>query len=280
MADLIQTLPNTKNAVIVPLVQKSLLEEAKLFNTVTNASMYASKGAVSVSVPRFSDFTVVERVLGAPADAAKLTDAKDLISLNKIGYIAWLEDSSDIYQSTIEYRIEASMRAAKAQAKFVDQTIVTALNTVASLSVDGAVPAAITEAKILAMREHIISKGGDIENCTLAIGLGVEKDMLQIANFIDASKYGNGNIENGVIGKVFGVKVMVSRLITSTQAYLYDKEGLAIAMQREMDMSEQPANEYGPKSVRVATEAVFGVGGLHMTESAGAASALVAKLHD
>ena len=282
MADAIQTLPNSKNDLIISLVQKELIERAMFAPFCRDLSGFAGKGTQSIKVPKLSSFSVVDRAFGAAGDATALTDATDTISLGFNAYIAWVEDHRDVYQSTIEYRMEAASRAARAHAKYVDQQIITVLEAVAALSVNGAAPADITQADILDMREQIIASNGDLSQAVLAVSTDQEKVMLQINDFVRADAYGSSNLPNGVIGRVYGMPVIVSNLIKAQQAFVFERDGLGLAFQEGVQMSEQDANEYGAMSKRVAVDQVFGVGGLELDEqgASGTKSPLVAKLTD
>lgn len=278
MADAIQTLPNSKNDLIVSLVQKELIEKAMLATTVRDLSGFATKGTKSISVPKLSSFTVTNRAFGAAADAQALVDAVDTISLNFNAYIAFLEDHRDVYQSTIEYRMEAAQRAARAHAKYVDQQIIAGLELVAGTNL--AAVADITKSDILEMRQTIVSFNGDLSKSTLVVAPDQESAMLAIDDFVRADAYGTSNIASGVIGRVYGVPVMVSNLVKAGQALMYDLDGFGLAFQEGVQMSEQKANEYGANSVRVAIDQIFGVGGLELGEQGVGAtlSPLVVKL--
>ena len=178
--------------------------------------------------------------------------------------------------------MEAASRAARAHAKYVDQQIITVLEAVAALSVNGAAPADITQADILDMREQIIASNGDLSQAVLAVSTDQEKVMLQINDFVRADAYGSSNLPNGVIGRVYGMPVIVSNLIKAQQAFVFERDGLGLAFQEGVQMSEQDANEYGAMSKRVAVDQVFDVGGLELGEqgASGTKSPLVAKLTD
>ena len=62
--------------------------------------------------------------------------------------------------------------------------------------------------------------------------------------------------------------------------YMYDADGVGLAFQGGVEMSEQKANEYGANSMRVAMDQQFGIGGLELGEQGAAPgfSPLVAKL--
>ena len=285
MADAIQVLPNTKQDVITSLVQRELKAQAKLLPFISDFSSFAGKGAKSVAVPRLTSFTAALRTFGAAHDATALTDAKDVIDLNKNRIVAWLEDHRDNYQSTIEYRMEASRRASTAHARALDEDIATGLIGGAfSFQNATASSALIDKSDILAMRAKLLKENAEISRMTLVISVDNEEAMLGIAEFVRADAYGSSNIREGVIGRVFGVDVVVSNVSTlgATQAVMFDSEGFAVAFQEGVQMSEQSANEYGAMSKRVAVDQLYGLDILQdNVGSAGAGeSPLIVKLNE
>lgn len=279
MADAIQTLPNSKNDLIVSAVQKNLIEKSVLAGTVRDVSAFAVKGSKSFSVPKLSNFSVINRGFGAAADATSLVDSTDTINLDFNAYIAWLYDSRDNYQSTIEYKIEAAMRASLAHAKNVDEQILSTIDAVAGVEVSKATFTTVKE-QALELRRQLLQNGGDVARMTLAIGVDKEAEMLAEADFIRADFYGSANVRTGQIGMIYGIPVVISRLITGDEMKMYDADGIGLAFQGGVEMSEQDANEYGASSKRVAMDQVFGTGGLELGEQGLGAtvSPLVGKL--
>ena len=279
MADSIQTLPQTKNDLIVSAVQKNLIEKSVLAPTVRNVSQFAVKGAKSFAVPKLSNFAVTNRAFGAAADATALTDSVDTIDLSFNAYIAWLYDSRDVYQSSIEYRVEAAMRASLSHAKYVDQQILTEVDAVAGVEVSKATFTTVKE-QVLELRRQLLQNGADISRMTIAIGADKEAEMLAESDFVRADFYGSANVRTGQIGQLYGIPVVISRLITGDEMKMYDADGIGLAFQGGVEMSDQQANEYGANSMRTAMDQVFGVGGLELGEQGvGAAlSPLVGKL--
>lgn len=277
MADSINLLPNTKQDLIAAAVQKNLIEKAVLAPTVSNLSAFAVKGAKSISISKLSNFSVVDRAFGAAGDATALTDAKDIINFDFNAYVAYLFDSRDAYQSTIEYQIEAALRASAAHSKYVDQQIVAGLLAGADHEVSVASFTTVKE-QALELRRLVLQSGGDIGKMTLAISLDKEAEMLKEADFIRADFYGSANVRMGQIGQIYGMPVVISRLLTGSGAdsmICYDADGYGLAFQGGVEMSEQMANEYGAGSKRVAIDQVFGVGVLQ--NNAGV-SPLIGKL--
>ena len=279
MADAIQTLPNTKNDLIVSAVQKNLIEKSILAGTVRDVSAFAVKGAKSFSVPKLSNFSVTNRTFGAAGDATSLVDSEDNIALDNNAYIAWLYDSRDNYQSTIEYKVEAAMRASLAHAKNVDQQVLATIDAVADIEVSATTFTTVKE-QVLELRRQLLQNGADIARMTIAIGADKEAEMLAEQDFIRADFYGSANVRTGQIGQLYGVPVVISRLIVGDEMKMYDADGIGLAFQGGVEMSEQDANEYGASSKRVAMDQVFGLGGLEIGEQGALAgkSPLVGKL--
>lgn len=280
MADVITgntELTASKQALIASLVQKELKFAAKLFPTVTDLSAYCGKGMKSISIPNLSSFTVVNRASGAQGDSSALTAGVDLLTLDYNAYVAWIVDSSDEIQSTIDVQMANAQRAASALGRYVDTQIISKLDSVAGLDI-GAAP--LTSALILDAREYLLNSFANPQECNMLIGPDQEKVILQISDFVRADAYGASNIGSGIIGRIWGLNVMVHQGVAAGKAYFYDKSGIACAFQKQPSMSEQGANQYGSGSKRVAVDQLFGVAGLQIAQNGAAAgkSPLVAKM--
>jgi len=266
----------TKQDVIAAIVQKELKFAAKLVPFVTDLSVYAGKGAKSVKVPKLTSFTVVDRASGAAGDATTLTSSVDTIDLDQNAYVAWIVDSMDEVQTMIDAQIENARRAASAHGRYVDTAIITKAEAVAVATTTAG---NISRNIVLEMREAILKRDGDLGMCLFAISPAQETAMLKVDEFTRADIYGSAVVPNGVIGRVYGIPVIVHNGLADAQFFLWEKSGLGIAFQRAPNMSSQPANEYGTSAQRVAMDQLFGVGGLHIAEHGVAAglSALVVK---
>jgi len=279
-----QTLPNTKNDLIVSLIQRHLTNDSLLLPFVSDLSMYAVKGTKSISIPKLSGLTATNRVFGAAGTESTMTDSVDIINIDHNAYVSWVEDHADIVQSTIEFRMAAAERAAIAQSQYVDNAIMTALEAAANLSVNGATPADITSAMILEMREAILKAGGQQAwmNSVLFVSPDQDTAMLKLPEFTRADIKGTSNIARGQIGYVYGAPVVVHNCMASQLAYMFAKEGFGIAFQKQVSLAEEKNIAYGTQGVKVAVDQLFGVGGLEIAERGAAAgkSPLIAKLRD
>lgn len=280
MADLITgntQLTATKQDLIISLVQKELKFQSKLMPYVTDLSMFAVKGAKSISFPKFSSFTVVNRSSGVQGDASQLTSTVDKMDLDFRAYIAYIIDSTDEIQSSVAVQTEFALRAAAAHARYVDTQLIAAAVTAAGLDV-GAAP--ITRDFVLNMREFIATNDGNLDQTVLVLPPDQEKEMLKITEFTQAQVYGGAVIPNGKIGSVYGIPVIIHNGMSAGSALMFDKDGLSLGFQQAPAMSEQGANEFGSAAKRVAIDQLFGVKALQLGEKGLGAtlSPLIAKM--
>lgn len=280
MADVITgntQLTATKQDVIAAIVQKELAFAAKLVPYITDVSVFAAKGAKTINFPKLTSFTVVDRASGSAGDASVLTSSVDSLALDKAAYCAWIIDSQDEIQTTIQAQIEFARRAAASHGRFVDTEIITKAEAVGVATTTAA--ALITRDVVLEMREAIVKRNGDLAMCAFWVSPEQETALLKIDEFTRNDVYGQPIIPNGVIGRLYGVPVVVHQGLAAAQYMLVEKSGMAIGFQQGPQMSEQMANQYGTSAKRVAMDQLFGVCGLQIAQAGVGAglSALVVK---
>jgi hypothetical protein len=284
-----QTLTNSKTDLVIAFVQKELKERVNLLPTIEDYSQFAVKGAKSIRVPRLSSFTVADRAFGAAASEVALTDAVDEITLDKNKIIHFAIDKADEIQSSMDYQLQALTYAAAAHARQIDLDILSELNTVASLNINGGTPADITVDNILDMREWLMSKNADMTRVTMVISPDQEKSMLKLAEFsrFEYRGVGPAPVLSGQIGSVYGVPVVINNQVGAQQAYMYEMSGCGIAFQKQPNVGQQADVRYGSEGILFAVDQLYGVGGLQLGVNdtvgqpvAGTESPLVTKLAD
>jgi hypothetical protein len=259
MADVIHgntQLSATKQDLVAAVVAKELAFQAKLVPTVTDYSAFAVKGAKSVAIPKAGSFTIIDRATATAGDASVLTFASDIINLDQAAYCAWIVDSQDEIQSTLAVQLELARRAAAAHGRYVDSRLITTLEGAPATVTAGN----ITKDIVLEMRESLLTSFADPSSLYLAVGPDQEAELLKIAEFVRSDSYGAlpTALQTGVIGQVFGVKVVMHAGIGASTYYMYEKSGVYIAFQQGAQMSEQGANEFGANAKRVAMDQLFG----------------------
>jgi phage tail tube protein FII len=278
----------TKQDIIAAAVQAELKERSFLTNWVLDVSSFAGKGMKSISFPKLTSFTVEERATATAGTIQNLTASVDKLDLDKRAYISWLIDSNDAIQSTIDYQVEAALYASRAHARFVDDKLIQEALNVASLNVNSGTPADIGRDEILEMRRYLMENNANMQDVVLVIPPSQEEALLKVNEFSRADIYGQAIIPSGVIGRVYGIPVLIhnSSELDEQQALMFEKSGLAIGFQRMPSFDEQKEIAFGTGAMRQALDQLFGVKGLQLGVStskhtvASGKSALVAKLAD
>lgn len=270
----------TKAEIVSTMVQKELSFKATLLSRVLDVSMFAVKGAKTISFPKFTNqFAVQKRASANPGTKQKLQFDLDTLALSEDAYIQWLIDSSDAIQSSVDVQQAYISRVAGAHGRGIDLDIIAAL--IASAGLDLGADTVITEDHILSMRKYLLDSFCETSNMTLLVSTTQEKAMLKIPNFVLASSYGGaGAIASGVIGKVYGVEVMVHGGLAAGDAIMFDKEAVAVGFQKGAKYAEQPDIDYGTDALKCAVDQLYGIKALQ-TGLNGAAtdkSPLIAKM--
>ncbi len=279
MADVITAnaeLVATKQDKISEVVQRELAANVTLLPTVSDQSALALPGFKQIRFPKLSSFTVTNRASGAAGDASALTSATDDLDLDQNAFVSWIVDNFDEIQSNIQVQLEFAKRAAAAQGRFVDGRIILELEDV---GVATTTAGDITRNIVLEMREALLLRNAKKDALTLAIDPTQEAIMLAIAEFTNAELYGSSNIPDGMIGRVYGVPIIMNNQLGPQQYFMYEREGIAIGFQRRAKMESESAIKFGTGARRFVIDQLFGLKGLQLGEQGVAVgeSALVQK---
>lgn len=197
-------------------VQRYLQQKSMLLPTVSDYSYLAVKGTKSVGVPRSGGFTVASKAENTAADATALTYATDTISLVNHRYVQWINEDFADRAANINLLGDQLLKASADLAVDVDGYIITELKLASTSAPDHSLVFAdttndiVARADILAARKLLMDQYIDPRECYIGVGPEKESELLNISDFIDASKYGNNEaIMNGEIGKIYGMKVLV-----------------------------------------------------------------------
>ena len=246
----------TKQDVIASIVQRELISAMKIKPSIRDVSAFAVKGSKQVEFPRAGSFSVEDRATTVEATKVNVTYATDTIITNRTATVSYLVDPQDDIESAINVDADLAGRAARALGKDVDTQIIAGFE--ADATAITTVSAAITKAVVLEMREDLLTAEADPNQLWLAVGPTAEGELLAIAEFVEADKYGSARIPSGVSGMLFGVKVILSTQIVATRYYMYDSDGYGIAFQKQLSMGERDAPEFGVGAMLRTWDQKFG----------------------
>jgi len=249
----------TKQDLIASLVQRELAFKAKLLPYFTDVSNFAIPGAQSISFPKLTSFTVVDRSEGVAGDATALTATVDKLDLSINAYVAYIIDSMTKKQANIQSEMEFAKRAASSHGRYVDSQILAALATGAASFQNVGADADVTYANLTAMQEAYLTADGLMEDGVWIVSVAQNSAIVNLAEFKDTSAFGEMVIRDGYVKQILGMPVVIHNGLSAPELYLCSKESLAIGFQSAPSMDEQPANEFGVGSTRVAVDQLFGI---------------------
>lgn len=266
MADVITgnaELSATKQDLISEMVQRTLRESAVITGRVMDVSRFAEPGAQSIKFPfRSSRFSVEKRASGQKGSAQAITYSGDKLELDQNAYIAWIIEEFDNIQSQVAAEEDAIQEAGQEHALQVDSDLIDDLVLNAAAANDVTFSTSITRANILDMRKNLRVQNVPVnasQDLSLLLNPEEERDMLNISDFTDADKFGSDvPVQNGQIGKVFGMPVFVSNEIDASTAILFHKEAEALGFQSGPKFAEQDAIDYGTGSKKQAIDQLYG----------------------
>jgi len=251
MADALMGVTETSAAAlanIANMAQSFLIQESVLLPTATDYSSLAVQGASSIKLPRSAGFTVGDKSENTAVDAQVITYAADTISFSH-RTIQFLVEKLAARQSVVDVVSDAVMKATKALALDVDEKILAEIQLASSSSPDHQIVFADTSADVLAKgdilgaRKLLIDQNINPRECFLAVGSEKEAEMLAIDDFVHAEKYGSGNIMNGEIGMLYGMRVLVHTSITDYMAAWHPSAvGYAFQQNIQLDFDKDLAN--------------------------------------
>ena len=263
------------NEAIGEMVQRELKRRGVIAGSTTDYSFLLNKGNSSVAVPRSGSFTTNNKVENTPTGFSQLTPTKDIINLDIYPHIvAEIEDDVEpeshvamfqLYQkrmvSAFVRRLDSDLYSVITSSVADGVTLDEAGNAVPDHNIDSS--GTITRLTILEARQLLDESEAD-EARSLVISPADEATLLNIADFIDASKYGSSApIQNGEIGRIYGIPVLKTNLATEGEWAMYTKEhvGHIQGMQRSFETRRSSLT-------RLATEmslsSKYGVGSLQL----------------
>jgi len=235
------------NAKIATLVQSYLVQQAKLLPLITDYSGLVSEGDKSLSLPRSGGFTVGDKAENTAVDSQIVTYAADTIPLTDHKVVQFLVEKFAKRQAAPAVLSDMLMKAGKDMALAVDALIAAQLLGGPStatpdhvIDFNDGTNNDLELADVLNIRALLQAQNIDINECYMGIHPAKEKEMLAIDNFIDSSKYGSSEaIQNGVIGKIYGLKVVVSNSFEADSVIGWHPSAVGFAFAQGIVIDEQ-----------------------------------------
>lgn len=253
MADLLTGVTETSAAALAnvsAIAQSYLVQNSVLLPTVTDYSYLAVKGASTVKIPKFaSGFTVGAKAENTALERQTIAASADTITLAHKAIAFGIEKMAS-KMTMVDVAKEYVLRATKDLALDLDNQILTELKLASSSNPDhqhvfidtsGDV---IAKGDILKARKNLVDQNLNPRECYLGFGSEKESELLNLADFIQAERYGsNMPIMAGEIGMIYGMKVIIHTSITDYMvAWHPSAVGYAFSQNIELDFDKDILN--------------------------------------
>lgn len=235
---------STRQALVSSIVQDVIAEKAQLLPLITDFSASAVPGSQSLGIPRRDTFSAATKSENTAVSNSEMTFSVDTITFEHKYVSAKIEDMARI-QSSVDVPAEVVKEIGEAMAREVDNLILAQLKLASTSAPDHILPYAdatnddIALADITNARKLLRSNGKVYFNdpaspSYLLVSPEQEEYLLQLDNLIDASKYGSNGvvIQNGEIGSVFGLRIVVSDLLDADESIAFHKSAVGFAAQQ------------------------------------------------
>ena len=247
----------TKMELISEIAQRALISSSKLAGTCRDVSMFARKGNESISFPKNTTlFAAENRASGASATIQDVDFSKDTLTLDKNYIVNWLVDSHDELESVLDVQKELIERAAREQARQVDADVIAALE---AGGITTTTAGNISQDLVLEMRRILLKNKANSGDIWLAVSPKQEAELLKIQPFVGADQYGSAVVPSGVLGTIYGVKVVMSPELGDDAFYMYESEGCALGFHMRPQFDEVKRPEYGAGAMLQVLDQKYGV---------------------
>lgn len=267
---------DVQEALVAEVVQRELQAASKLAGLFTDYSELVGKGTSTLKIPRASSFTVASRDNATPtaASPANLTFSFDEIALDQSKYVYYVIPGDVELDAKPSYELTAASRAASAHGRNMDIARIDTLWTGADAANDVDFESGVSdiEATILEM----IQKADEAEmlddgNRFLIARPEQRKQLLSVANFVQADRYGDRTpLVSGELGMAYGVRFVIVNHNGSVNAatggmfadgkmVLCHKESLGFAFHRRPQHDMDKAIEWGAGSMAHTWDVKYGL---------------------
>lgn len=206
---------------ILSVVQKELARKTFMLPLTRNYTSMLGKGNTQVNVPRWGSFDsgISDHTEDSEITTSKLTTAEDTIVPSDYRALSFAITDLARAESFVSLLPTYTDRMTSAMARDLDtkayEAAYAGVNAAHQLP-DSTGADRISKEDILEMRKTLIKANADGQYWCV-ISPDTEAELLNIDNFIDASKYGSTEfIQRGEIGKIYGVRFIVNNVVPST----------------------------------------------------------------
>jgi hypothetical protein len=221
-----------------------------MVDKVMHVSPEGLKFGDTVNIPRLGNETARTKTAGSAISFDSATDSSVTILITKYKYVGKLIEDIVSVQSNYDLFSNFTGQIGYALANAVDADILALTGSIAQ-SVGTHTAGTIAETNIISAIQKLNTANVPLEDRYLAVDPFGYAQLCAITDFIryDAGGKTPAPVNSGVIGEIFGVKVLMSNNVaipTATSAFgmLFHKDAFAIALQKDVTMKDEYSVDY------------------------------------
>lgn len=206
----------------------------------------------TVHIPYMGNETALDKTAGSAVTFASATDTDITLNINKYKYVAKLIEDVVSVQSKYDLFSNYTDKIGKALANEVEKSLLALTAQFAAQSVGSHAAGSVYTNDILTAIRMLDANNVPQEDRYLVVDAYGRQDLLSITDFIryDAGGKTPAPVNSGIIGEIFGVKVLFSNNIanggtaTSVIGLMFHKEALALALQKDVTVKQEYSVDY------------------------------------
>jgi len=217
---------DTELAVFIPeiwtdAVRASFKKNLVMTNLGTDYSSLVSGGGDIVHIPSVADVAdAATKAPHVPVNYTNATEDEIQLALTSHKYAsAMVEDMGVVQANSDLLSMYADSIGYKLALGFETEVEAALATTTECINIAGnTVPKTIDAATLAHISKVVLENDIPINECTLVLNPTLYSSLFRIDDFIHISKTNTANVQNGLVGSVMGMNVVLSNNITSTNA--------------------------------------------------------------
>ena len=217
---------DTELAVFIPeiwtdAVRASFKKNLVMTNLGTDYSSLVSGGGDIVHIPAVADVAdAATKAPHVPVNYTNQTEDEIQLALTSHKYAsAMVEDMGVVQANSDLLSMYADSIGYKLALGFETEVEAALATTTECINIAGnTVPKTIDAATLAHISKVVLENDIPINECTLVLNPTLYSSLFRIDDFIHISKTNTANVQNGLVGSVMGMNVVLSNNITSTNA--------------------------------------------------------------
>jgi hypothetical protein len=217
---------DTELAVFIPeiwtdAVRASFKKNLVMTNLGTDYSSLVSGGGDIVHIPSVADVAdAATKAPHVPVNYTNQTEDEIQLALTSHKYAsAMVEDMGVVQANSDLLSMYADSIGYKLALGFETEVEAALATTTECINIAGnTVPKTIDAATLAHISKVVLENDIPINECTLVLNPTLYSSLFRIDDFIHISKTNTANVQNGLVGSVMGMNVVLSNNITSTNA--------------------------------------------------------------